>query len=105
VGQADVFLNVVGGVRLADPAVDLGVALALAGAVRDRVVPAGMVVVGEVGLGGEVRRASRLDARLLEAFALGQAAAVVPAGGRAPAGGLRLHRVSSVAAALEVLAD
>jgi DNA repair protein RadA/Sms len=103
-GQADVFLNVVGGVRLADPAVDLGVAMALAGAARDRVVPRDTVVLGEVGLGGEVRRASRLDARLGEAAALGQVAAVVPDGGRAPAGaGLRVHRVSSVSAALAVL--
>ncbi len=102
-GQADVFLNVVGGVRLADPAVDLGVALALAGAARDKVLPCDMVVVGEVGLGGEVRRASRLDARLAEAQALGQVAAVVPEGGRAAPGGIRLHRVSSVAAAMALL--
>jgi DNA repair protein RadA/Sms len=102
--QADVFLNVVGGVRLADPSVDLGVALALASAARDRVVPAGMVVIGEVGLGGEVRRASRLEARLGEAAALGQVAAVVPAGGRLPRQeGLRIHRVATVSAAMEVL--
>jgi DNA repair protein RadA/Sms len=101
--QADVFLNVVGGVRLADPAVDLGVALALAGAARNHVLPRDTVVVGEVGLGGEVRRASRLDARLAEAEALGQVAAVVPEGGRASQGALHLHRVSSVTAALALL--
>ncbi|HSP65873.1 MAG TPA: DNA repair protein RadA [Candidatus Deferrimicrobium sp.] len=102
-GQLDVYLNVVGGVRLADPAVDLGVALALAGAARNQVLPRDTVVVGEVGLGGEVRRASRLDARLGEAQALGQVAAVVPEGGRASPGGLRLHRVPSVARALVLL--
>jgi DNA repair protein RadA/Sms len=103
-GQSDVFLNVVGGVRLADPAVDLGVALALAGAQRDQVVPRDTVILGEVGLGGEVRRASRLEARLGEAAALGQAAAVVPETARVPAGcGLRLHRVPSVAVALAML--
>jgi DNA repair protein RadA/Sms len=102
--QSDVFLNVVGGVRLADPAVDLGVALALAGAQRDQVVPRDTVIVGEVGLGGEVRRASRLEARLGEAAALGQVAAVVPETARVPAGcGLRLHRVPSVAVALAML--
>ena len=79
-GQADVFLNVVGGVRLGDPSVDLGVALALAGAARDKVFPADTVALGEVGLGGEVRRASRLDVRLAEAQALGQRAALVPEG-------------------------
>ncbi len=61
------------------------------------------VVLGEVGLGGEVRRASRLDARLAEAQALGQVAAVVPQGGRASPGGLRLHRVSTLTAALGLL--
>jgi DNA repair protein RadA/Sms len=103
-GQSDVFLNVVGGVRLADPAVDLGVALALAGAQRDQVVPRDTVILGEVGLGGEVRRASRLEARLGEAAALGLVAAVLPESSRAPAGtGLRLHRVPSVSAALVAL--
>ena len=102
--QADVFLNVVGGVRLADPAADLGVALALASAARDRVLPRDTVVLGEVGLGGEVRRAGRLEARLREALALGQVAAVVPAGGRVPQmEGLGLHRVASVSAALGLL--
>ncbi|MBJ7593666.1 MAG: DNA repair protein RadA [Candidatus Dormibacteraeota bacterium] len=103
-GQADVFLNVVGGVRLSDPAVDLGVALALAGAARNRVLPRDTVVLGEVGLGGEVRRASRLDARLAEADALGQVAAVIPEGGRSAAPrGLRLQRVSTVSAAIGLL--
>jgi DNA repair protein RadA/Sms len=102
-GQADVFLNVVGGVRLVDPSVDLGVALALAGAARDKVFPSDTVALGEVGLGGEVRRASRLDVRLAEAQALGQRAAVIPEGGRASAPGLHLQRVSTLPAALGVL--
>jgi DNA repair protein RadA/Sms len=102
--QADVFLNVVGGVRIVDPAVDLAVAMAIAGAARDRTLSPGTVVLGEVGLGGEVRRASRLEPRLAEAAALGQDAAVVPAGGRMPAAhGLRLLRVSTLSGALEAL--
>lgn len=102
--QADVFLNVVGGVRLADPAVDLAVAMAMAGAARDLSFSARAVVVGEVGLAGEVRRASRLEARLGEAEALGQTAAVVPASSRKPSPpGLRLHGVATVAAALDLL--
>ncbi len=104
--QSDVFLNVVGGVRLADPSADLGVAVALASAARDRVVPAGVVVIGEVGLGGEVRRSSRLDPRLAEAAALGQVAAVVPAAGRvASHQGLRLQRAATVTAAMDGLAE
>jgi DNA repair protein RadA/Sms len=103
-GSSDVFLNVVGGVRLVDPAVDLAVAMAVAGAASDRVLHAETVVLGEVGLGGEVRRASRMEPRLAEATALGLAAAVIPAGGRTtPSRGLRLRAVSTVAGALDLL--
>jgi len=78
--QCNVFLNCVGGVRLADPAVDLAAALALASVAQDREVEAGCVVIGEVGLGGEIRRARRMEARLSEAAALGLTTAIIPAG-------------------------
>jgi DNA repair protein RadA/Sms len=104
--ESDVYLNVVGGVRIADPSADLAVAVAVAGAASDQLLPPQTVVLGEVGLGGEVRRASRIDARLAEATALGQECAVMPAGGRVPAApGLRLRRVPTVSAALELLAE
>jgi DNA repair protein RadA/Sms len=104
--QSDVFVNVAGGVRLADPAVDLAVAMAVAGAAKDRLLAPQTVVVGEVGLGGEVRRVGRLEPRLLEAESLGQAGAVLPvAGRRPPRNGLTLMRVSTVAAALELLTE
>jgi DNA repair protein RadA/Sms len=104
--ESDVYLNVVGGVRIADPSADLAVAVAVAGAASDQLLPPQTVVLGEVGLGGEVRRASRIDARLAEATALGQECAVMPAGGRVPAAPrLRLRRVPTVSAALELLAE
>lgn len=70
-GQQDVFLNVVGGLRLADPAADAAVAAALASSALERPLPAGAVVMGELGLGGEIRGVGQLDRRLAEAARLG----------------------------------
>ena len=78
-GQADVFVNAVGGVRLAEPAADLAVALAIAASARELCPPPGSVVIGELGLGGEVRRVRRLEQRLQEARQLGLGTAVIPA--------------------------
>jgi len=103
-GQADVYVNAVGGVRLGEPAADLAVALAIASSVRDAPLPEGCVVLGEIGLGGEVRRVRRMEQRLQEAASLGLTAGIVPAGysGAVP-GGFRLHRVGSLGAAVRLL--
>lgn len=69
--QLDVFLNVVGGVRLQDPAGDLAVAAALASSVYDRPVGADAIFLGEVGLGGEIRPVSQSERRLAEAAKMG----------------------------------
>jgi DNA repair protein RadA/Sms len=69
--QLDVFLNVVGGIRLAEPAGDLAVAVALASSVSDRPLPADAIFIGEVGLGGEVRTVSQADRRVAEAANMG----------------------------------
>jgi len=74
----DVFINVAGGVTLNEPAVDLGVALAAASSFRDIPADTGSVLIGEVGLGGEIRTVSQLDPRLKEASKLGFDRAVVP---------------------------
>jgi DNA repair protein RadA/Sms len=73
--QLDVFLNVVGGVRLQEPAGDLAVAAALASSVYDRALPHEAVFVGEVGLGGEIRPVSQAERRLAEAANMGMTAA------------------------------
>ena len=65
--QLDVFVNVVGGVRLQEPAGDLAVAAALASSVYDRALPADALFLGEVGLGGEVRAVSQAERRIAEA--------------------------------------
>lgn len=74
-GQLDVFLNVVGGLRLAETAGDLAVAMALASSVYDRPVPADAVFVGELGLGGEIRPVGQVERRLAEAARMGFATA------------------------------
>ncbi len=67
VGQHDVFVNVTGGVRLVDPATDLAVLAALMSSVEDRTIPADVLFLGEVGLGGEVRPVAAVERRLAEA--------------------------------------
>lgn len=74
----EVYASVVGGVRLDDPGSDLGVALALVSAATGTPTPADLVVVGEVGLGGEVRHVAHLGRRLSEAARLGFGTAIVP---------------------------
>ena len=69
--QLDVFLNVVGGMRLQEPAGDLAVAAALASSVYDRALPTDALFVGELGLGGEVRAVSQLERRVAEAANMG----------------------------------
>jgi DNA repair protein RadA/Sms len=66
-GDQDVFINVAGGVRLNEPSADLAVVLAVASSFRDQPVDAGTVLIGEVGLGGEIRSVPRLDKRVREA--------------------------------------
>ncbi len=74
----DIFLNVVGGVRVMDPAADLGVMLAVASALLDRVVPFDLVVLGEVGLSSEVRSVAQIAVRLNEAEKLGFKKCIIP---------------------------
>jgi DNA repair protein RadA/Sms len=82
-GQLDVFLNIVGGIRIAETAADVAVAAALASSVFDRPIPADAVFLGELGLGGELRPVGQLERRLAEAARMGFRTAYL---GRAPAG-------------------
>ena len=102
--KLDVFVNVVGGIRLADPGTDLAVALAVAGSVRNQAVSRHCAVIGELGLGGEVRRVLRTEVRLAEAAAVGMEAVILPESyrGEVP-GGLRCHRVRNLIEAVALL--
>jgi DNA repair protein RadA/Sms len=79
-GQADVFVNVAGGVRIDEPGADLAVALAIASAARRLPVCAGTAAFGEIGLTGRLRPATQADRRLEECAKLGLQRVVAPEG-------------------------
>jgi DNA repair protein RadA/Sms len=98
--DADVFAASVGGVKIAEPAADLALALAIASASKDTPLPEGMIALGEVGLSGEIRRVGGTGRRLAEAARQGYRLALVPPdAGQAPRG-LRLMEVPDLGAAL-----
>ena len=74
----DIYINVVGGMKLQDPAADLAVAMAIASAAAGRTLDEGCVVFGELGLGGEVRQVAHADRRVAEAQKLGFTSAIGP---------------------------
>ncbi|MCU0606138.1 MAG: DNA repair protein RadA [Candidatus Edwardsbacteria bacterium] len=85
-GMHDVFVNVAGGLKLDEPAVDLGVACAIASAYKNRPADEDAVLIGEVGLGGEVRSVGQLEKRANEAQKLGFKRVIGPFAGFAPSG-------------------
>jgi DNA repair protein RadA/Sms len=80
-GNRDVYLNVAGGLRIQEPAADLAVAAALMSALTDQALPKASLFCGEVGLSGEVRGVTHLEARLKEAQKLGFESAYIPTQG------------------------
>jgi len=84
VAGQDTFVNVVGGLRVDEPAADLGIAVAMASSLEEFPVPADTVLFGEVGLGGELRGVAYAEARLREAAKLGFRRALIPRANRAP---------------------
>lgn len=74
----DVFVNVVGGLKISEPAADLAVAVAIASSAKDIPVKADTILIGEIGLSGELRMASRMSERLGEAAKLGFKSAIIP---------------------------
>jgi DNA repair protein RadA/Sms len=107
-GNQDVYLNVAGGFTLDEPAVDLGVAAAIASSFLERRVPPDVALLGEVGLGGELRAVTRTAARVREAAKLGFRRCILPAAGAlregegdSTIGGIEIVRVRTLAQALE----
>jgi DNA repair protein RadA/Sms len=99
--RRDTYVATVGGVRLGEPSADLAVAMALASAHSDAPLRPGLVVIGEVGLAGEVRPVAGVGRRLLEAARLGFTHAIVPAGSDdATPSGLAVLEVPDLATAL-----
>ena len=99
----DIFLNVTGGVKVEEPAVDLGIAAAIASSALNRSIDTGTIFLGEVGLTGEVRGITQLELRLKEAAKLGFRHGVVPEVNRAQVRGKLPMEVTGVASLKEVL--
>ena len=101
----DVFVNIAGGVKVAEPAIDLAIALAIASAHLNRPIGAGTLAVGELGLGGEIRSVPQLEHRLREGARLGFGVGIVPrVGSHIPKlGGMSLHEIRTLSQAMATL--
>lgn len=103
----DIFVNVVGGLKIGEPAADLAVALAIVSSYRDIALDHDLVYLGEVGLGGELRSTGHVERRLLEAVKLGFSGALLPAAvkrDRLKVEGMRLIAAPDLATAIELFA-
>jgi DNA repair protein RadA/Sms len=103
-GGHDVFVNVVGGVKVDEPAADLGIAIAIASSFNNKVIPGETVMIGELGLGGEIRGVSQFDNRLREAEKLGLRSAIIPKDNSKDASGvksLKMIKASSLVEAID----
>jgi DNA repair protein RadA/Sms len=98
--KADVYVSVVGGVRVTEPGADLAIGLALASAVSGVPLPDELGACGEVGLGGELRQVAHMPRRLAEASRLGFTRALVPASAPDPPAGIAVTRVATLAEAV-----
>lgn len=98
--KLDAYVASSGGLTVAEPAADLGVAISVVASFRDRLVDPELVLIGEVGLGGQVRPISQLELRLKEAVKLGFKKAIVPKGQNVKVDGLSIVEVSRVVDAI-----
>ncbi|NJN13923.1 MAG: DNA repair protein RadA [Richelia sp. RM1_1_1] len=94
--KLDSYVASAGGLNVEEPAVDLGIAIAIVASFRDRIVDSGTVLIGEVGLGGQVRSVSQMELRLKEAAKLGFQRAIVPKGQKFPELDIEIIQVSKV---------
>ena len=78
IGGCDAYVNIAGGIRIVEPAIDLGIVLAIISSFRNRPVPEGVIAFGEVGLSGEVRAVSMAETRVREAVKLGFTTCILP---------------------------
>lgn len=92
----DVYVSAVGGLRINEPAADLAAALAIAGVAKGQCVPCGTAVMGEIGLGGEVRPVSHAEARISEAIRLGFTHLILPKGTPVPAEAARHASIEAI---------
>lgn len=106
IGDCDAYVNVAGGIKVQEPAIDLGIVMAIASSFKNRAIPEDVVVFGEVGLSGEVRAVSMAVSRVQEAKKLGFSTVILPESSRAACQeikGIRLIGVRNVQEAIEVI--
>ena len=101
IGGRDVYAATVGGMKMAEPAADLALALAVASAAKALALPADLVAIGEVGLAGEIRKVSGVSQRLNEAYRLGFKRALVPVGSDVKIAGMEILEVARLDQALQ----
>ena len=77
-GNCDAYVNIAGGIKIQEPAIDLGIAMAIVSSFKNRAIDSGMLAIGEVGLSGEVRAVSQIQTRVQEAKKLGFTTCVIP---------------------------
>ena len=94
--QYDVFVNVVGGIKIQEPAADFGISVAIASAIRNQPIPRDVVFIGEIGLGGEVRPVVNVENRIKEAERLGFKRCFVPDSAGGISSGIELIKVKDI---------
>jgi DNA repair protein RadA/Sms len=100
--KLDAYVASSGGLNVSEPAADLGIAVSVVASFRDRVVDPEMVIIGEVGLGGQVRSVSQMELRLKEAAKLGFKRAIIPKGQTFSVPGMEVTPVSRVVDAIAI---
>ena len=106
IGDCDAYVNVAGGIKVQEPAIDLGIVMAIASSFKNRAVPEDVVVFGEIGLSGEVRAVNMAQVRVQEAKKLGFSTVILPESNRAACqeiSGIRLVGVRNVQEAIEIV--
>jgi DNA repair protein RadA/Sms len=95
---SDIYVNIVGGIKIAEPAVDLAIAMAIVSSYRNKSIDQDMIVLGEIGLSGEVRSVSNLEKRIKEGEKMGFAKALVPFNNKSThnEGNIKLHKVKNI---------
>lgn len=107
-GECDAYLNIAGGIKVTEPAIDLGIVLAVVSSFRNKPLPSDLVAFGEVGLSGEVRSISQIEGRVKEAAKLGFKTCMVPATGKESLKnmeGVKIIYVNSVAEAMDFIRE
>lgn len=102
----DVYLNVIGGIEIDEPASDLGIAMALISSLTDKKIPDDLIAIGEIGLAGECRAVSNVEQRVKEAARLGFSTALIPIGNASAcpkADGIKIHPIKTIYDVLKFL--